>query len=116
MFSVISELKKKTCKYVGLNIIPTQIFDIMLDQTTFMDHIKPVETSRDRTKIISDKLRDGDIPLHKTVIGQILWATNQTCLDITFHESELSSAVKHATIRHLSRANKVLKTKIREFF
>ena len=34
---------------------------------------------------------------------------NQTCPDISFNLSELSSSVNHATVEHILRANKVLK-------
>ena len=108
VFAIGTEFEK-TFKYLGLNITQTKNFNINLDQIQFIDEINQIEISRERTKNKSDKLTDDELKSYRTLIGQLSWAANQTRPDISFSVCELSSAVKHATVEHLLKANKVLK-------
>ena len=42
------------------------------------------------------------------LIDQLLWASDQTCPDISFNLKELSKSVNYATVEHIFRGNKVL--------
>ena len=60
----------------------------------------------------SDPLNKNELKSYWTLNGQLSWIANQSHPDITFAICELSSAIKNATINHLTLANKVLKNAI----
>ena len=60
----------------------------------------------------SDPLNKNELKSYWTLNGQLSWIANQSYPDITFAICELSSAIKNATINHLTLANKVLKNAI----
>ena len=94
---------------MGFDIIQNNKYDISLSQTKFIDEIKKNEITRDRSKQKHLDLNEEELKSFKALIGQLLWASNQTPPDISFNLSELSSSVNHATVEHILRANKVLK-------
>ena len=55
-----------------------------------------------------EPLNENELKQFRSIIGQLRWAAGQTRPDIAFDCCELSSSVKHATIKDLLRANKVL--------
>ena len=68
-----------------------------------------MEITGDRSKQKHLDLNEEELKSFRALIGQLLWLSNQTCPNISFNLSELSSSVNHATVEHILRANKVLK-------
>ena len=108
MFSVGTE-NVKIFKYLGLDIIQNNKYDISLSQTKFIDEIKKIEITGDRSKQKHLDLNEEELKSFRALNGQLLWASNQTRPNISFNLSELSSSVNHATVEHILRAHKVMK-------
>ena len=108
MFSVGTE-NVKILKYLGLDIIQNNKYDISLSQTKSIDEIKKIEITGDRSKQKHLDLNKEELKSFRALIGHLLWVSNQTRPDISFNLSELSSSVNHATVEHILRVNKVLK-------
>ena len=81
MFSVGTE-NVKIFKYLGFDIIQNNKYDISLSQTKFIDEIKKNEITRDRSKQKHLDLNEEELKSFKALIGQLLWASNQTPPDI----------------------------------
>ena len=99
----------KIFKYLGLDIMWNNKYDVSLSQSKFMDAIKEIEITGDISKQKHLGLNEEELKSFRVPIGQLLWVSNQTGLDISCNLSELSSSINHATVQHILRANKVLK-------
>ena len=82
----------------------------MLHKTPFISEIKPVEISSANAKLNSHSLTENELRLNKILIGQLLWAANQTHSDKSFDICDIICAVKPDTVSHILGANKMLKT------
>ena len=82
---------------------------VSLSQTKFIDELKEIEITRDRSKQKHLGLNEEELKGFRTLIGQLLWVSNQTCPDIFFNVSELSRSVNYATFKQILRANKLLR-------
>ena len=71
--------------------------------------LKKIEITGDRSKQKHLDLSEEELKSFRALIGQLLWASNQTHPDISFNLSELSNSVNHATVEHILSANRVLK-------
>ena len=81
MFSVGTE-NVKIFKYLGLDIIQNKKCDVSLSQTKFIDEIKEIEITGDGSKQ-KHGLNEEELKSFSAVIDQLLWASNQTCPDIS---------------------------------
>ena len=97
-----------TFKYVGICMTQQDDFSIKVDQISFIESIKPVPVSKQRSMMRHEPLNKNELKQFGSVIGQLGWAAGQTRPDVVFDCCELSSSVKNATIEDLLRANKVL--------
>ena len=95
-------------EYVGLRVIQNDDFSITIDQNEYMETLQelPIDPARKSAK---------DEPLHKkekkalgSLVGKIGWVSGQTRPDLAFDYCDLNSRVKHATIKDLYHANKVV--------
>ena len=71
--------------------------------------LKKIEITGDRSKQKHLDLSEEELKSFRALIGQLLWASNQTHRDISFNLSELRNSVNHATVEHILSANRVLK-------
>ena len=71
--------------------------------------LKKIEITGDRSKQKHLDLSEEELKSFRALIGQLLWASNQTHPDISFNLSELRNSVNHATVEHILSANRVLK-------
>ena len=74
VFSVGTE-NVKIFKYLGLDIIQNNKYDISLSQTKFIDEIKKIEITGDRSKQKHLDLNEEEFKSFRALIGQLLWAS-----------------------------------------
>ena len=94
-------------KYLGLDIIQINKY-VSLSQMKFINEIKKPEISGiSKRKHLG--LNEEELKGFRVLIGRLLWAPNQTCPDIFFNLGKLNSSVNYATVKHILRANKLIK-------
>ena len=104
----ISEENTEAFKYVGIEIYQDDQ-GIHVDQKKYTEELQEIKI-KSSNKESSDRLVNEDERKSlRSVIGQINWLATQTRPDLSYTVSELGSNFKNATIKHLMKANKLVK-------
>ena len=95
-------------KYLGLSVYQKKDHTIEVGQTTYIQEVEEVKIVDEMKRGKAGRLDDKEVGQLRTLIGQMGWIAGQTRADLSFEVCELSSAIKHATVEDLKRANKAL--------
>ena len=100
VFMIGSE-RDTTFKYVGLCMTQQDDFSIKMGQISYNEDMKPVTVlvSKQQSMMRHEPLNKNEQKKFRSVISQLSWAAGPTRLDIAVDCCELSSSVKHATIK-----------------
>ena len=104
----ISKRGKRMFRYIGLNIEQSQK-GVYLDQEQYIRSLEEIEIKAERKKRINEPLTDEERRILRSVCGQLLWVTSQTCPDVAFQGCVLSKYGSNATVKSLVEKNKAIK-------
>ena len=96
-------------KYVGIDLKQAYDGSISINQESYLKGINPIAIGRERLRNKEDNITISERKQLRTIVGQLGWLSGISRPDISFKVSELSSAIKNATVNDLLKANKVLK-------
>ena len=85
-------------KYVGLRL-SHGAETIELDQFSYIENILPIVITKARTLQKERLLNQSEVSQLRSLVGQILWAANQTRPDISFDACMLAAKLKNARVR-----------------
>ena len=105
----ISHENEDTFSYIGVRTFQDSDFSIKIDQSTYVNSIRPIPLNQERLKDIHSQLSEGEIKLLRSALGQLNWLANMTRPDISFTVSNVSSHIKQATISDIKEVNKLTK-------
>ena len=105
--NVIIMLKDKFClgsenseafTYVGIGIIQNEDMFIKINQSSYIESIKPIYLSKERLAQRTETLTDEKKSFHREAIGQLNWVAGTSRPDISFPVCEASTKVNSATV------------------
>ena len=96
---------RNTFKYIGLMVNQFN-GHITVNQQFYIDSIKLIDLSEERSGQIDFPLTADEIKLLRSLCGQLLWATSQTRPDAAFEACIASNYGKNPTVKSLLLANK----------
>ena len=109
----VGKEEESSFKYLGLKL--NHFSDkIILDQSEYVDKIKPVVISSNQGVQDTSSLSDHAKDQLRSRIGQLLWLNNQTRPDISFEVCSLAANFKNASNKDVLLLNKTIK-KVHEF-
>ena len=116
--NVITMLKDKFClgsenseafTYVGIEIIQNEDMSIKINQSSYIESIKPIYLSKERLAQRTETITDEEKSFYRGAIGQLNWVAGTSRPDISFAVCEASTKVNNATVADLLRINKTIK-------
>ena len=116
--NVITMLKDKFClgsenseafTYVGIEIIQNEDMSIKINQSSYIESIKPIYLSKERLAQWTETITDEEKSFYRGAIGQLNWVAGTSRPDISFAVSEASTNVNSATVADLLTINKTIK-------
>ena len=72
---------------------------IELDQFSYVENILPIVITKARTLQKESLLNQSEVSQLRSLVGQILWAANQTRPDISFDAYILAAKLKNSRVR-----------------
>ena len=84
-------------RYVGLRL-SHGAETIELDQFSYAENILPIVITKARTLQKESLLNQSEVSQLRSLVGQILWAANQTRSDISFDACMLAAKLKNARV------------------
>ena len=105
---LVSTEKNGIVRYVGLRL-SHGIENIELDQFSYVKNILLIVITKARTLQKDSLLNQSEVSQLRSLVGQILWAANQTRPDISFDACMLAAKLKNARVQDILDANKVVK-------
>lgn len=104
----ISEENSSAFKYVGIEVFQDSQ-GVYINQKSYTDELHEVEIDSSRKADKERKLDEKEKTLLRSVIGQLNWLATQSRPDLSYAVSELSSNQRNATVKHLIKANKLIR-------
>ena len=104
---LIGSSSSATFRYVGMNI-NTSIEGIDVHHCPYISSLQPISVSRARSFQSNNALSETEKDSYRMFVGQLNWVSTNTRPDIAYDVCELSSAFKHATVRDISKMNKLV--------
>lgn len=95
-------------KYVGININQGDNKEIHIDQFDYINSIDAIPLNRQRQMEKSSNCTKEETSLYCKLVGKLNWVATQSCPDIAFEVSMMSSAMKSPKVENILKANKVL--------
>ena len=95
-------------KYIGIDVYQDAMA-IYLSQKEYVNELKEIPIDPLRKNVKDYPVTSEEKESLRSLIGQLNWLATQTRPDLSYAVSELSSAVKEATVAHLLKANKIVK-------
>ena len=109
VFKISHDEDDDAFNYVGMQISQDKDFNIHINQTSYVESIRPIALCQERMTSTQSSLSNDETTLLRGALGQLNWLANMTRPDISFMVSKLSSNVTQATIADVKDANKVIK-------
>ena len=104
----ISRLASGIFEYLGWNI-KQESDHILVDQRLYAEKVKAVQLTSSRKIQLDEDLSTEEVKSYQKLLGQLLWLSCQTRLDLMFDTMEHSTYNKKPTVRNLISLNKVVK-------
>lgn len=105
---LIGSSEYRSFKYVGLNVVTSNLGCISVDQLQYISSLAAISISRERTGQKDSPLTDGERADFRALLGQLNWVATHTRPDIAFEVCQLSVSCRSAVIGDLLRLNKVI--------
>ena len=106
-FEVSSE-QESAFQYLGINISQAKDGMIRLDQKSYIDNLKAIPLTNERSRDKESNLTEEEIKQLKSVVGKLNWAAGISRPDIGFLVGTICTS-KKATVQDIITANKVIK-------
>ena len=104
----ISEENSTAFKYVGIEIFQDSA-GIYINQRKYTNELKEINIEVSKRDQPDLSLNENEKKELRSVIGKLNWLATQTRPDLSYNVSILASCVKNASIKHLHKANKLIK-------
>ena len=99
----INKKEKGSFRYIELNVVQTGK-EVFIDQNNYISSLKPVELSTKRVSQKHEELTIEEKSKLKSISGQLLWLTSQTCPDASLDCCGVSNHGQKSQSEELTRS------------
>ena len=104
----ISEENSEAFRYVGIEVFQDDQ-GVHIGQRKYTEELQEIKIDLSNKESNDRLITEDERKSLRSVVGQLNWLATQTRPDLSFSVSELGSNFKEATVKHLVKANKLVK-------